>query len=188
MAIKNKDNNQTVKWINAFYNPYTFWRSPIKWTKCFFHSFSIARDRIVRGWSPYDVWDLNTYVNQILGQGLDYLADNHNGYPGVKPFETSEKWSEWLHAQAKAFNDLNRDNDEENPYAPRYLKYLEEAHFESRPSKNHPGLYELEMRNSCPKDLEEKYRAMDEVIEKRKATNLRLAMKELSEYWGSLWD
>ena len=181
-----RKDKSSMKWINAFYNPYKFFRAPFQWLKCFFRSFSIARDRIVRGWSPYDVWDLDSYINQILGQGLDYLADNHMGYPGTKPFDTPEKWTEWLHTQAKAFRDLNRENDEENPFAERYWKYLDASVWETQKDEN--GRTYWHHSDACPIDLREKYERLDKIIYERKQTNLRLALKELGEHWGNLWD
>ena len=161
-----------VAWINAFYNPYKFWRAPIEWTKRFFRSFSIARDRIVRGWSPHDAWDLYVYVNQILGQGLEYLADNHVGYPGNDRFPTPESWEEWLRMTAKAFQNDNKENDEDNPYADRYWSYIKPGHY----------------NNTCPIELQENYWQMDRTIDKRKAADIKLAFRELGEYWECLWD
>ena len=178
MAHK-KDNS--IIWINAFYNPYKFWRAPLRWTKRFFCSFSIAYDRIVRGWSPYDVWDLNTYVNQVLGQGLEYLADNHMAYPGDDRFPTPESWEEWLRAQAKAFQNYNKDNDEFNPYSKRYWGYMNGGGFKTVKEG-------LEWRDLCPMELKENYGRVDRRIEERKAADIKLAFRELGEYWGNLWD
>lgn len=179
MASVKKDSN--VLWINAFHNPYKFWRTPIKWTKCFFRSFSIARDRIVRGWSPYDVWDLDVYVNQILGQGLEYLADNHMAYPGNDRFPTPESWEEWLRMTAKAFQNGNKENDEDNPYADRYLKYIEAGHYKDTKDG-------IEWHDACPIELQENYWQTDKTIGERKAADIKLALRELGEYWGCLWD
>lgn len=184
MVHKNnyRKDKASVLWINAFYNPHHFFRSPFKWLKCFFKSFGVARDRIVRGWSPYDVWDLNTYVNQILGQGLEYLANNHIGYPRNEEFPTPESWTEWLHKQAKVFKDLNRENDEENPFANKYWKYLDASVWETEADGT------LTHRDACPQDLKEKYYRLDRIINERKQAAMRIAMRELSEHWSNLWD
>ena len=180
--MKQIKNNDDHLWINAFYNPYKFWRSPFKWLKTFFQSFKIARDRIVKGWSPSDVWNLDNYVNHILGNGLQYLADNHMAYPGDDTFPNSEAWEKWLRAQAKAFQDANIDNDKDNPFAQRYWKYVETSEWKTTKEG------QTFLRMNCPMDLQNKYYEMDRTIQKRKDAAVRLAFRELGEHWGKLWD
>ena len=167
---KKTPNNHEVKWINAFYNPYKFWRNPIRWSRCFFRSFRVAKDRIRQGWSPYDVWDFGTYLNQVIGDGLEYLAKNHHAYPGNNDFPTAESWEKWLLAQAKPFQESNKDNDLDNPYARRYNSYLESN------------------AQRMPVELRDSYFKMDKTIEEHKAVERRLALRALGEYWSYLWD
>ena len=181
-----KEKSKNIKWINAFYNPYKFFREPWKWTRCFIRSFGIVYNRITKGWAPCDVWDLNTYINQVLGQGLEYLAKHHCGYPCDEKFKSDEDWTNWLLTQAKAFQDLNRDNDDENPFAERYWKYLDASVWEKEQDEN--GHLIWKSKDACPQDLREKYERLDRIIQTRKQANLRLALKELGEHWGNLWD
>jgi len=157
--------------VHAFYTPYKFWRTPIKWIKDFFCNCSIARDRIRKGWSPNDIWNLEMYLSSIIGESLDFLASHHMGYPGNEPFETSEKWEDWLRAQAYPFKHYLEDNDNENPFSEEFIKCLD-----------------IDTLDLISDELRKNYNETDRKIQEKKYQEVQKAMEELGKYWGHLWD
>lgn len=99
--------------LNVFNNPYYKWRYPSCWWKnirMFFHSFKYAWQRITKGYADCDTFDLDSYYLDILSGTLNYLAENHYGYPGDSKFPTDEDWTAYLKKMAKCFYNANESN------------------------------------------------------------------------------
>lgn len=91
---------------NAFNLDYT--KNFIKNIKIFKRGIKFAYQRITRGYSDYDVYDLDFYISNLLSEMLNHLADTTNGYPcGVdEEIENGyEKWQEELRQAAKYIKD-----------------------------------------------------------------------------------
>ena len=99
--------------LNVFNNPYYRWRYPDCWLKnarMFFRSFKYAYQRITRGWANCDTWDLDSYYSKIFNGTLNYLADNHWGYPGNNQFPDDESWTKYLKVMAQKFYQCDESN------------------------------------------------------------------------------
>lgn len=48
------------------------------------------------GWAPRDVWNLNDYLNDVLGQTLVHMSETAVSYPmSVEPNEWTAKLKKW---------------------------------------------------------------------------------------------
>lgn len=101
--------------LNVFNNAKLPWRYPVNWgrrVKNFFYSFKYAYQRITRGFSDKDVWNLDEYYLNLFSAAIRQLAQYHNAYPGNEEFDTDEKWTEYLYKMsfdlkmASEWNDL----------------------------------------------------------------------------------
>lgn len=66
------------------------------------------------GWAPRDVWNLDHYLNRVLGSTLAHLADTTHGTPNGYPLGAAtdhEKWEADLRKWSAAFLDLHAWDD-----------------------------------------------------------------------------
>lgn len=98
------------------------WRLPGLWTDLytFYH-----RGRY--GWAPRDVWNLDQYLERVLSQTLQHLADTTNAAPAGYPFTMKtapvddtgnpitdvEQWRSDLRRWARSFADVDVDELDE---------------------------------------------------------------------------
>ena len=83
------------------YKPH--WTARVKW---FFKRRKYVRERARQGWSSYDVWDFDTYLAQLIGGAMEFLAQNNMS----RPWEyTDEEWKEKLLHISECFKQYNID-------------------------------------------------------------------------------
>lgn len=89
--------------------PYDLWRE----ARAFYN-----RGRY--GWSPCDVWDLNTYLEDVIAGSVQHLAEGSFGSPGLEEFPTHATWVDYLSGivadiknYQKVGNDLNSTLEDE---------------------------------------------------------------------------
>lgn len=162
--------------LNVFNNPYYRWRYPDCWIKnarMFFKSFKYAYQRITKGYANCDTFDLDSYYLDIFSGTLNYLADNHCGYPGNDEFPTDESWTIYLKELAYKFYLANESNEAySTPEADKWWGW-NEKHPNDKISNNPyiEAMHKEEQENSA----------------KREA-NLREGLKMLEACWKDLWD
>lgn len=101
--------------LNVFNYDYSPWRRPFNWPrniKQFFKNCKYAWQRATKGYSDRDIWNLDMYYTDLFHATLNRLADTSNGYPGIEPWETSEKWEEYLRKMAFLFKDSYVDPED----------------------------------------------------------------------------
>lgn len=99
--------------LNVFNNYYCPLRYPKNWFSnigTFLRSFKWAYQRVTRGFSDKDTWNLDTTLLNYLSGTLKHLAENTNGWPDNK-FETFEDWQNYLKAIAQKFYQANESNE-----------------------------------------------------------------------------
>lgn len=95
---------------------------------------------------------------------LRHMADYGSAYPGYEPFDTPEKWHDWLHNIADMIETSTEEwQDEHNEY---YEKYLEKF------DNNYRDLY---MQRA-------------EELAEQGEKNIRFAFENLGKYFYDLWD
>lgn len=96
--------------FNYCYSCRYYLTHPWLFIKEFFQNCNHAWRRAIYGWTWEDCWNLDDWLLNILPEMLRHMADHGSGYPGSKPFETPEKWHDWLHSVADVLESLQEDN------------------------------------------------------------------------------
>ena len=111
---------------------------------------------------------MNDWLLEILPDMLRALADRSVGYPGSPPFDTDEKWRDWLTDLARRF-----EYCQENRVFARN-KYAEEYY------KPFPSIPVEEVRELYYEENKKLFAERQEI--------LKQAFNELSEHIDELWD
>ena len=140
-----------------------------------FHEIKVnitnAWHRVKYGWCWIDLWNMDTYLLDILPQMLHTLAAKADGYPGREPFETPEKWTEWLNSIADRLENCTEENlKKQNEYSEEYMKNL----------MNH-GLHEST-------ELDKKYFAREKELFAGAQKTVQECFTELGKHFYLLWD
>lgn len=113
--------------LNVFNNSWSPWKYPSNWirnARMFFRQFKWAYQRVTRGFSDPDWWDMDTHMQQLLANMIEYLADHTVSYPGRDEWKTPEDWDKYLREiVAKLRYSLNEDLP--NEYEEAWLKTFE---------------------------------------------------------------
>lgn len=141
----------------------------VKW---WFKKRKYAKQRAERGWCDYDVWDFDTYLAMIIGDGLAYLADAHMSHPWDY---TPEEWSEKLLYISKCFKQYT-----EEPDCPAYEAYRNAV----KRIKNEDGSITVE----APDELLEAWREEEKRNHEEKMKRLKEGFDLLYEIFPNLWD
>jgi hypothetical protein len=161
--------------LNVFNNPYYRWWYPNCWLKnikMFIRSIKYAYQRITRGWANCDTWDLDDYYEHIIADTLNYLADNHMGYPGNNEFPDDEIWTKYLKDMAQKFYNGNEANDVyPTPEGNKWWKWIED----------HPDEYSNNPYSKSMSD-EEYANAI------KREEDIKEGLKMLIPVWKNLWD
>lgn len=79
--------------------------------------------RITRGYAPQDVWSWDAWFLEVTPPMFRHLAKYSCGYPGFEPFETPEKWQDWLNSVADVLESLQEENwESRNEFAEEFYQ------------------------------------------------------------------
>ena len=117
---------------NVFSWPYSriyYLTHPWKWFAQLWKNLKCGWQRATKGYCDYDVWNMDSWLLELLPPMLRELANDPVGaYPGVEPFETPEKWHYWLLKMAVRFLELQDDwTESRNEYDEEYMRLIDEA-------------------------------------------------------------
>ena len=137
---------------------------PWKLVKNIGQNIRAAYMRARYGWTYGDVWDWDYWFMNVVPEMFRYLAKHGCAYPGYEPFETPEKWREWLLETADLIETGKEDwQDEHNEYCEEYT-------------------------NTWDKELGEKYYARAKELSEQGEKNIRIALGRIAEHFYCLWD
>lgn len=165
---------------------------PWEWVKTLFLNMRNARMRARKGFCYGDIWDFNTWFCGIAPEMLRYMADEGCAYPGSEPFDTAEKWHEWLYKMAERLEYCNKDfidlQDEKNEYAKQMEEILDKAH--QRWKENHPNEENIIGQEFIPEEEEirKKFWEKEKEISKEQEAYIQETFTELGKHWISIWD
>lgn len=154
---------------HLFRFPYT-WRHPIENLKCIPTMIVRAYQRFRYGISRYDAWDLDSFLFVVLENGLKYLKDAGNSYPG---WCTYEEWHHKLDYMIKLSEISNLFEDE-----------VTEKSFDKM----------IKIESEYGRDSEQGKKARDKWFEDVKSFDdskhgsKKKLLKELEKYVNDLWD
>ena len=114
--------------LKFWYRPTYYFIHPIKFFKELKVNLINAWMRITKGYCYTDIWNLNTWFCLVLPPMLKHMADYGMAYPGSEPFETLEKWHDWLHNMANTIERLDYDAwmEDNNEYSHTYERTFED--------------------------------------------------------------
>lgn len=99
--------------LNCFYysHPMRYYlKHPWKFFRHTWWGFHAMFQRAKRGYADLDVYNFDNFLLGIIPPALRYMAECEVGaYPGVEPYETFEKWQQWLGELANRFEALQED-------------------------------------------------------------------------------
>ena len=88
---------------------------PWQWVRCTYRNIRDAYRRSVYGWTYGDVWDWDNWFTHVVPDMLRHMANKGSAYPGCEPFDTPEKWHDWLQHMAYLIETADEEwQDEHN--------------------------------------------------------------------------
>lgn len=126
------------KYISAFKTYYCPWRYPSNWIKnikSFLYNFKYAYQRIIRGYSDYDIWDLDSYFTNTISNAMeDFVELNKSGLSGYPAhLNNCDEWHKKILAAAHHLYMANSENDE---YEKRREEWFDEDTMKVKPEIN----------------------------------------------------
>lgn len=145
-----------------------------------------AHKRIKYGWCSWDVWDWDNWFMSIVPDQFRYLADHGCAYPGREPFETPEKWHEWLYHMADLIESgLEEKQDEQNEYYEEYMKELMNEPWVVEKKDENGNIHHIPTERT---ELSNKYFARAKELSDQGERNIREALTQIAEHFFSIWD
>lgn len=176
--------NKYSVWYMSYNKRYLL-THPWQWFKCVRRNIRDAWRRSVYGWTYSDVWDWDSWFLHTVPDMLRYMADHGSGYPGRAPFDTAEKWHDWLHEMADLLETGREDwQDEHNEYHDAYMK---EIMSNWKPARIDEDGTVHHITNQ-PSELHKKYFARSQELAEQGEANVRRVMCALGEHFYDIWD
>jgi hypothetical protein len=145
----------------------TLWQR-IEW---WYKRHKCARQRARWGFSEYDVWDLDCYLSELIGDMAKYLAEHNMSHPYDV---TTEEWQTILNTISKCFKQYNIERP-----TPAY-----EAYDKAMTRISEPGCVTVK----APIELLEAWRAEELANDEAKMTELKQGFDLLFKWYQNLWD
>lgn len=161
--------NKYSVWRFPYNKPY-LWKHPIKLIKCIGQCFADAWRRSVYGWTYGDAWDWYEWFLHVTPDMLRKISNDGVAFPGHEPFETAEKWRDWLQHMAYLIETADETwQDEHNEYYEEYIN-----------TPMHRKLFNTDIVN--------KYSVRAGELAEQGKKNIELAMTELGKHFYDIWD
>ena len=169
------------------YSKHYYLTHPWKWFKDIWLNLRAGYHRATKGYCYTDLWNMDDWFLAVFPKMLRELAEKHCAYPGVEPFETPEKWEEWLRGIADQLEYCARDSDEDNEYAEAFYNASKERRITST-STDETITISYPHTDEELHDIFIKYRDRSNELEAEKQKLLEEAMGEIAKHFHCLWD
>lgn len=178
--------------MNAFYwdgSILYYIRHPIRFMRHFIRNLNNAYSRIVRGYCKSDYFNLDSWLITLLPQMLREIKNSPVGaYPGIKPFETPEKWHEWLETMALNFESIQNNwaevkNEYDGEYWDIFHNYVETYGNICQAVENGPQ----KSAQDYLKEVQEKWLARAQELDEQQQAFTENLFLELSKHLYQLW-
>ncbi len=165
---------------------------PWKLVKYIKRSLKWSWQRITRGFSDGDIWWMETYLQMLLPDMLQYLKDHRMGSPVClsrtdKPEDDSchEEWDKVLDQMIFLWREsYEYSSSKKNPYEEEYMEMLDNYY-----GKYGPNTGFAMMRNDPKyKKIADKYEKTEGEINQYREECKDKALDMLKEYFHCLWD
>ena len=172
--MRKKKNKMSV--FTLGYSPRYYLIRPWKFFKEVYWNMRNFIHRGRYGFAYCDVWCMDEYLLNLIPLMLRYLGEHSHGYPGVEPYETYEKYQQWLFDLAEKFEQCQDDGEWRNEYYEPYIQALNKQIEENREATEEEKELTRKYLDCSKKAFEENDKAIIE------------AYKELAEHHQILWD
>ena len=150
-----------------------------------YYNLKAAWQRATRGYASRDVWSMCDYFLEIFPAMLRDLAKNCNGYPGVVPFDTPEKWENWLREMADKLEWCREDKwEKDNEYEEEYMKQFDDDSWQNWQRDEHGNL----VYKHTQTEIDKLYFARLKELSDKAHQQLQDTLSEISRYFFCLWD
>ena len=170
------------------YSKRYFLTHPWKWFKEIWTNIKNGWMRATKGYCYTDVWNIDNWFCEVLPPMLRHMANHGCAHPGVAPFETEEKWHDWLHSMADVIDTIYDEDfwvETKNEYYKEW-NTLWDFH-----NNKHPNFTETCEYNTSEEhfDLvrELYYARMKEISEERQEL-INDTFMEIARAFDYLWD
>ena len=141
--------------------------------------------RATKGYAPRDVWNMDDWFLQVFPAMLRDLAENCHGYPGVAPFETPEKWEDWLREIADKLEWCREDIwEKDNEYEEEYMKQFDDDLWQNWQRDEHGNL----VYKHTQTEIDKLYFARSKELSDKARQQLQDTLSQISQYFFYLWD
>lgn len=173
--------------LNFSFSKSYYCTHPWKFFKELWHNIRNSWMRINQGWSYQDVWNLDSYFLNTFPPMLRHLANHSSGYPGTEPFETPEKWKEWLENTALSLENCKYEYpDTENEFQEEFDR-LSELHRKERRDINGNLCISWEDNDEYNK-IKKLFFMREKQIQDEKQERIEKTLAEIGRHFYSLWD
>lgn len=175
--------------LKFWYRPTYYLTHPIKFFKELRANLVNAWMRITKGYCYTDVWNINSWFCLVLPPMLRHMADYGSAYPGTKPFETPEKWHDWLHSMAdviETFEDEEFWYTKKNEFAEEWEKASQKARSCSTDENGNTIISYNEDEHY--KEIKDLYFMRMEEISKERQELIEDTLSQFSKYFDMFWD
>lgn len=178
--------------LNVFQWPYSiryYLTHPWKWFSQLWRNIKAAYHRIRYGWCSWDVWDWDSWFCSTTSSMLRYMTDHGSAYPGSEPFDTPEKWHDWLYEMAHRIERLQYDDwmEDNNEYSKDYEKTFEDDFYKEE-HPNGPFLTTTYDSSLNKEEIRKKYYERCGEIHKTRQQVLEDFGKSFFKFFDCLWD
>lgn len=174
--------------LNVFTNGYLPWYPSNWWSniKYFFRSFRRAWQRVIRGYSDSDLWNLDIYLSNLMITSLTQFRTETLGYPGY--MNSEEEWYAILDKIIFLLKQASEEEplEEKNDLAEWYEEYLETRTLSFTEVKNGIRQYVNNDDEETKTKVKQYYNREVELHNIRKQKR-KEAFELMAEYFGNLW-
>lgn len=159
--------------FNWAYGKRYYLTHPWKWFKELIDNIRAAWMRAIKGYCYMDVWNWDDWFCSVAPPMLRHMANHGSAYPGGEPFDTPEKWHNWLYEMAHKIERLQYDNwiEDNNEYSKEYMESFENDWCSER-----------------QEEIRKKYYARCQEIHKMRRQILEDFGKDFFKHFDCLWD
>ena len=154
---------------------------PWHWFSDAWYNAKCAWQRATRGYCDMDWFNMDTWMLEILPPMLRKMA-NGSAYPGHEPFDTPEKWENWLKSMADVLESVQEENwDGQNEY---YHDWIASSEHRWNFTSTWTTTYTDEDRER----IKEKYFVREQELRTQRLALIEDCFKQLAQNIDSLWD
>lgn len=174
--------------LNIFKGDYMPWYPRNWWNNIrhFFYTIKWGWQRATKGYSDYDIFDLDIYYSRLMIASLSQFRAETGGYPGY--MDSIEEWYAILDKIIFLLKQANEDEplEEKNELAEWYEEYLDTKSFAMTVVDKVGGITQRQDDEETGAKIKQYYKREGELYNIR-TQKRKEAFDLMAEYFGHLW-